>query len=285
MYNDEYFGVLQFTDLRIEQGPTLIMTILPEPIEYFHILGTKIHALTPEMTIEVIDHWISRGIRSHVVVTGAHGIIEMQSDATLRRINNSAGLITPDGMPAVWLGRLKGYRSTERVYGPTLMLKTLAMGVERGYRHFLYGGRPGVVDNLKGILTERYPGLNITGTFCPPFRELSKSEVNHISDMINKSEADIVWCGLGCPKQELWMDRFRPLLKAPVLIGVGAAFDFLSGEKKMAPAWMQRAGLEWFYRLLSDPKRLWKRYIKVVPKFIILNIAEMLHIYHPHGKD
>jgi N-acetylglucosaminyldiphosphoundecaprenol N-acetyl-beta-D-mannosaminyltransferase len=142
------------------------------------------------------------------------------------------------------------------------------LGVARGHKHFLYGGRDGVADKLKEILEQRFSGIQIVGTHCPPFRELTNAEAAALAHSINESGANVVWCGLGCPKQEHWMKRFRPLLDASVLIGVGAGFDFLSGEKPLAPRWIQHSGFEWAFRLVSDPARLWPRYSRVLPRFI-----------------
>jgi N-acetylglucosaminyldiphosphoundecaprenol N-acetyl-beta-D-mannosaminyltransferase len=200
----------------------------------------------------------------------------MQDDPAVLDINNQAGLVTPDGMPEVWLGRLAGHEEIEKVYAPDIMMDTFEASVERGYRHFLYGGKEGVAEKLSRVLRQRYPGIEIVGTYCPLFRPLTEREVADISAEINRSGADVVWCGLGCPKQERWMAQFRPLVQVPVLIGVGAGFDFLSGEKPLAPKWIQQSGLEWFYRMVSEPKRLVRRYASVVPRFIWLNLLEKL---------
>lgn len=245
-------------------------------IENFQILGVKINILTLEKTIETIEDWISTNHKSYIVLTGAHGIIEMQDDPELLRINNSAGLVTPDGMPEVWIGKLKGFKNISKVYAPEIMIETYKKGCEKKYSHFLYGGKEGVAKKLAKLIEEKYPGNKVTGYYCPPFRPLNSDEKDSIVKQINNSNADIVWCGLGCPKQERWMNEFRPLLNAPVLIGVGAGFDFLTGEKPLAPYWITRSGFEWFYRIFSDPKRLLKRYSKIVPKFILLNLFEIL---------
>jgi N-acetylglucosaminyldiphosphoundecaprenol N-acetyl-beta-D-mannosaminyltransferase len=200
----------------------------------------------------------------------------MQSDKTLLAINNHAGLTTPDGMPIVWLGRLKGHRRVEKVYAPDVMMETFAAGVAKGHRHFLYGGDPQGAEQLRAKLVERYPGIRIVGTYSPPFRPLTSAEAEEVTAIINMARPDIVWVGIGCPKQEYWMQRFRPLLDAPVLIGVGAGFDFLAGRKPLAPRWVQHSGFEWLYRLLSEPRRLWPRYSRVVPYFLYLACRDLL---------
>jgi N-acetylglucosaminyldiphosphoundecaprenol N-acetyl-beta-D-mannosaminyltransferase len=245
---------------------------LPE----FFVSGVRIHAIRVADAVSTIDDWISRKHQDYVVLTGAHGVVEMQSDAALREINNRAGLTTPDGMSVVWVGRLRGQRNIEKVYAPDIMHETFQFGVARGYRHFLYGGNDGVAQALKEKLEERYPGIQVVGTYTPPFRALTDAETSEVIRAIDSVETDIVWCGLGCPKQERWMRDFRPKLKAPVLIGVGAGFDFLSGKKPLAPRWIQRSGFEWFYRMLSEPRRLWPRYSRVVPKFVYYAMRDLV---------
>lgn len=245
-------------------------------IRSFHILTVKINELTLNKTIDIIDDWISNNNKDYIVLTGAHGIMEMQDDPELLQINNIAGLVTPDGMPEVWLGKLKGFKNIGKVYAPEIMMETYKKGCEKKYRHFLYGGKEGVAEKLAKVIEEKYLGNKVTGYYCPPFRPLTVEEKESVVKQINDSNADIVWCGLGCPKQERWMNEFRPLLNAPVLIGVGAGFDFLTGEKPLAPYWITRSGFEWFYRIFSDPKRLVKRYGKIIPKFILLNLFEIL---------
>lgn len=242
----------------------------------FEIAGVEIDAIRLRDAIETIDRWIREGRRDYVVLTGAHGVVEMQADPELRRINNQAGLVAPDGMPVVWLGRAAGHRGIEKVYAPTIMNAEFASSVERGHSHYLYGGAPGVADELARRLERRHPGVRIVGTCCPPFRPLTAVEVAEVAAAINASGADVVWCGLGCPKQERWMAQFRPLLRAPVLIGVGGGFDFLAGVKPLAPAWLQRSGFEWLFRLATEPRRLWPRYSRVVPKFLYYAARDVL---------
>jgi N-acetylglucosaminyldiphosphoundecaprenol N-acetyl-beta-D-mannosaminyltransferase len=180
-------------------------------------------------------------------------------------------------MPLVWLCRLAGFRPVERVYGPDLMLAVCEYGVERGYRHFFFGGGPDVPAALAGRLAHRIAGLRVAGVISPPFGETSEPEEERLIGQINDAHPDIVWVGLGTGTQEHWMARHRPRLEAPVLIGVGAAFDFLSGTKPQAPRWMQRSGLEWLFRLLSEPRRLWPRY-RQYPLFLILIAAQLARL-------
>jgi len=243
-----------------------------------NILGVGVSAINMEMALKIIENWISRRERHYVCVTGVHGVMESQRNENLRRIHNQAGLVTPDGIPLVWLCRLKGFRHVDRVYGPDLMLALCDRSVTMGYRHFFYGGENGVPELLAAVLKKRFPSLQVVGTFSPPFRPLTVEEDEQIVQMINEADPDIVWVGLGTPKQELWMAEHRERLKAPVLIGVGAAFDFLSGRKPQAPRWIQRSGLEWLFRLVNEPKRLWKRNLVNNPTFLVLVILQILGI-------
>jgi N-acetylglucosaminyldiphosphoundecaprenol N-acetyl-beta-D-mannosaminyltransferase len=231
------------------------------------ILGVKVSATTMEEALGVIEGWIARGEPHYVCVSGMHGVMESQQDEGLRRIHNSAGLVTPDGMSLVWLCRLKGQRQVERVYGPDLMLALCAVSSVCGYRHFFYGASPEVLDALAARLRARYPGLEVVGTYAPPFRQLSPEEDLQTVQGIREARPDVVWVGLSTPKQERWMAEHVERLGVPVLIGVGAAFDFHAGFKRQAPRWMQRSGLEWFFRLLSEPRRLWRRYLVNIPLF------------------
>jgi len=175
-------------------------------------------------------------------------------------------MVTPDGMPLVWIGNWSGEK-VDRVYGPDLMLAVCERSVEVGARHFLLGGAPGVAEVLAKRLTERFPGLQIAGTLCPTVTDEVPVDLDYVAQ-INETDADIVWVGLGTPKQELWMAAHRPYLEASVLLGVGAAFDFHTGRKPQAPRWIQRSGFEWLYRLCSEPKRLWRRYLHTIPVFV-----------------
>lgn len=233
-------------------------------------LGVAVSAVDMAQAMSVMDDWIARGDRQYVCVTGAHGVIESQSDVALREIHNRAGLVVPDGMPLVWVARSRGHRHVRRVPGPDLMPSFCRHSVEKGYRHFFYGGKEGVPERLEANLTRRFPGLRVVGTYSPPFRPMTPEEDDEIVRRINESGADIVWVGLSTPKQERWMASHRSRLTAPVLLGVGAAFDFNAGLKEKAPVWMQQAGLEWSFRLATEPKRLWRRYLRVVPSFILL---------------
>ncbi len=243
--------------------------------ERVNVLGVGVSAINMPMALEIIAGWIARREPRYVCVTGVHGVMESQRDEDLRRIHNRAGIVAPDGMPLVWLSRLRGFRHVERVYGPDLMLAVCEYSVSRGYRHFFYGGVEGVADRLAAALQKRFPGLQVVGTYSPPFRPLTPEEDEQVVGIINAGDPDIVWVGLSTPKQERWMVEHRDRLRAPVLIGVGAAFDFLSGRKPQAPRWMQRSGLEWLFRLLTEPRRLWRRYLINNPLFVALVLLQL----------
>lgn len=250
----------------------------PEPrtIERFDVLGVPVSALTMADALETIDGWIARRTPQYVCVTGVHGVMESQHDEELRRIHARAGMVTPDGMPLVWLARAGGRRWVERVYGPDLMLACCEASVDRGYRHFFYGGGAGVALRLAERMRGRIRGLDVVGVYSPPFRPLTEAEDDALVRQINHTRPDIVWVGLSTPKQERWMASHVGRISAPVLIGVGAAFDFHAGLKRQAPRWMQRSGLEWSFRLASEPRRLGARYLSNNPRFIWKVAAQML---------
>lgn len=246
-----------------------------ERVEPVNVLGVGIGAVSMAHTLDAIEGWIERRERNYVCVTPAHAVMQARRDPEFRRILNRSGLTTPDGMSIVWLLRLHGHRHVERVYGPDLMLTVCEAGLAKGYRHFLYGGAPGVAGELGARLQTRFPGLRIVGAITPPFGPPTPEEEAQAIAEIDSSHADIVWVGLSTPKQEHWMAAHVGRLSAPVLIGVGAAFDFLSGRKPQAPRWMQRSGLEWLFRLATEPRRLWPRY-RQYPLFVLLAAAQIL---------
>ena len=206
--------------------------------------------------------------RGYVCITGVHGVSEAQKDPAFREILNRAFLNTPDGVPTVWMGRWQGFHEMGRVYGPDLMLKVCELSVKRGFTHFLYGGGPGVAQELQQRLEARFPGLKIVGAYSPPFRSLTTDEETELSSLVSTLKPDVFWVGLSTPKQERFMADFWKKLDATLFFGVGAAFDFHAGRIQQAPAWMQRAGLEWLFRLLMEPRRLWRRYLKNNPLFV-----------------
>jgi N-acetylglucosaminyldiphosphoundecaprenol N-acetyl-beta-D-mannosaminyltransferase len=239
-------------------------------------LGVQVSAIDTHSAMAMLDGWIQAGRSEYVCVTGVHGIMESRRDPVLRRIHNAAGLVTPDGMPLVWMAHRLGFPDVRRVYGPDLMQNMTELSSKRGYRNYYFGGRPGIAERLREIMVGAYPGLRVVGTLSPPFKTPSLPEDAAMVEAINEAEPDIVWVGLSTPKQERWMASHRERLNAPLLIGVGAAFDFLSGEKRQAPAWMQQSGLEWLFRMATEPRRLAGRYIRNNPAFLLLAAHQLL---------
>ena len=240
------------------------MSVIPR----VDVLGVGVSAVDMDMAVSEIARWIEEREQHYVCVTGVHGVMESQRDPALKEIHNRSGLTTPDGMPLVWSARWAGAKHVSRVYGPDLMLAICERAVERGWSSFFYGGKEGVPDLLAQRLQDRFPGLQVAGTFSPPFRPLNEQEDQDVVERIDASGTDIVWVGLSTPKQEHWMADHFGRLEAPVLLGVGAAFDIHAGLLPQAPEWMQRSGLEWLYRLSREPKRLWKRYMINNPLFV-----------------
>ena len=237
--------------------------------ERVDVLGVGISAISLDGAVDEIMRWIHDGERHYVCVTNVHTVMECQHDKELRRIHNASGLTTPDGMPIVWCLRRAGALGVTRVYGPDLMLALSKPLAETGRSVFLYGTTPRTLELLSARLTSQFPGLHIAGSYAPPFRPLTPVEDADVVRLINDSAADVVWVGLGAVKQEYWMATHREALQANVLIGVGAAFDFHAGVVKQAPLWMQAHGLEWVYRLCREPRRLWRRYLRTNPAFVL----------------
>lgn len=242
---------------------------------YFRVLGVRVDALQLPDVSAIIEQWVQdHGRCRYIAVTGIHGVMEAQHDPEFKRILNSADLVVPDGMPLVWLSRLKGIGLKRRVYGPELMLSVCQQRTSERLRHFLLGGAPGVADRLAIVLQDKYPGLEIVGICSPPFRPLTSDEDEKLVAAMNRTSPDIVWVGLGTPLQERWMHEHRDRLNASVLLGVGAAFDLHAGIKKQAPVWMRENGMEWLFRLLQEPRRLWRRYLVYGSQFIFYVLLE-----------
>ncbi|WP_353475859.1 WecB/TagA/CpsF family glycosyltransferase (plasmid) [Salipiger sp. H15] len=234
------------------------------------LLGVRVSVLNLATAVARILDMVREGRRGYVCVAGAHGLVDSQSNALLKAAFNRADLVTPDGMPLVWELRRRGHQDAGRVYGPDLMLALFGQGL----RHYIYGATDRTLELLQARLRERFPEAEIVGAYAPPFRPLTETEETLVAARINAARPDIVWVGIGAPKQECWMARMRDRLDAPVLIGVGAAFDFHAGLQRQAPAWMQRRGFEWAFRLSVEPRRLWRRYLRVVPTYMLLLAME-----------
>jgi len=247
-----------------------------QPHPTVNILGVPVSATYMQEAVDRIFGWVTDRTPGYVLLAGVHGIMECQRDPELLEIYQRAAMCAPDGMPTVWLGWAHGHKSMDRCYGPGLMLEVLAQSVKQGTRHYLYGGDEGVAEQLRDLLVERFPGLLVVGAETPPFRALTRSEDEAVVTRIAEARADIVWVGLSTPKQDRWMAEHVGRIHAPVLLGVGAAFDFHTGRVRQAPRPIQRAGLEWAFRLAMEPRRLWRRYLYANPRFIVKASAQLL---------
>lgn len=240
----------------------------------FRIGGTRVDGTTRPQAIAAFKEWIQAGRKAYVAFCTASTVVNAQSDPELRAALEEATLVTPDGMPLVWRGRQVSEDAIERVYGPDFMLDFFG-ATDASVRHFFYGGGPGVAQEMVRRLKERFDHLNVVGTLCPERvtgREIVAADVA----AINAARPDVVWVGLGHPKQEKWMRTHRAALDAPVLAGVGAAFDFHAGLKKEAPRWMKNSGFQWLHRLIQEPRRLWRRYLIGNARFALLVLRDAL---------
>jgi N-acetylglucosaminyldiphosphoundecaprenol N-acetyl-beta-D-mannosaminyltransferase len=241
---------------------------MPPPVR-FNVLGTGVSALSLVEARDIVLSVRGRPQCGYICCATAYNLNLARSDLALRSAYNRSLLTTPDGMPLVWLGRWHGHKGITRVYGPDLMEGVCDAGRAVGLTHYFCGGKPGVAEELKSRLTSRFPGLQVVGTFTPPFRTLTVDEDAMLRADVAARKPDIIWVGLSTPTQEKFMRAHAATLDAGLLVGVGAAFDFLSGRVPQAPRWMQRSGLEWFHRLCTEPRRLWKRYLVHSPLFVL----------------
>jgi N-acetylglucosaminyldiphosphoundecaprenol N-acetyl-beta-D-mannosaminyltransferase len=242
--------------------------VLP-PVTQAPVLGVPLAVTDYERTLDWIDAAVALGAREYLCVAAVHTVMESRDDAALREAVDGAAFTVPDGQPLAWALRALGHDIEQRVYGPELMARACARAERSGQRFYFYGGRDdAALARLTGNLRERFPRLQLAGGFSPPHRELSDAERDEVAARINAARPDVVWVGIGVPKQEKWMAALRDRLDAPVLVGVGAAFDFHAGLVPQAPAWMQRAGLEWLFRLNQEPRRLFRRYARHNPRFV-----------------
>lgn len=245
-----------------------------------NVLGVGISRVNLASAVETLAGWVERGERGYVCIRDAHGVVLCQHDEDLRRVHNEAAMVTPDGMPLVWFCRALGYSEVSRVYGPDLMCAVLQDEALRKRRHFLLGGGPGVAEALAAALAQRFPGFRAAGLYAPPPEATHSGVDRQALAALEAARAEFVWVGLGSPKQERWMARHAPFVSATAMIGVGAAFDFLSGRKVQAPRWLQRTGLEWVFRLATEPRRLAGRYLHTVPTFAFLALLAATGLRH-----
>jgi N-acetylglucosaminyldiphosphoundecaprenol N-acetyl-beta-D-mannosaminyltransferase len=249
-------------------------SLQPDPVDVLRpadvaVLGIPLGLTDYERTLDWIDAKVAVRSRGYVCVCNVHTVMASAEDPQLRSALLGSSLNVPDGQPLVWALAALGHRLDDRVYGPELMARACARSAASGHRLYLYGGRnQGALVQLALNLRQRYPGVKIVGGYSPPHRPLTDEERSAVVGEINRSRADVVWVGIGVPKQEKWMAQMRDELDAPILVGVGAAFDFHAGLVPQAPGWMQEHGLEWAYRLAREPRRLWRRYLRYNPRFV-----------------
>jgi N-acetylglucosaminyldiphosphoundecaprenol N-acetyl-beta-D-mannosaminyltransferase len=244
------------------------------------VLGIHIAPIDMEGAVAVLAQALQQQIRGYVCLTGVHGIMEALRDPGLRPVYADSLLNLPDGIPTVWLGHWQGHKGMRQTTGPDLMIEMLRHPEFAGSTHFLYGGKPGIADELRHELERRFPAVRIIGTYTPPFRDFRDEEEQDFIDTIGRLRPDIVWVGISTPRQERFMQHMLPLLDVRLMFGVGAAFDFHTGRIKDSPAWVKQVGLQWFDRMLQDPKHLWKRYLRNNPAFlwhIVLQLTGLAH--------
>ena len=238
-----------------------------------NVLGVGVSSINLAQAVAALDEALRLRRKGYICFAGVHPVMEAQADAELKRIYNRSFLTTPDGMPMVWLNRWQGVRHVSRVYGPDLMLEIFRLSESRGWKHFFYGGSDGVAEAMRVEMMNRFPKLQVVGTFEPPFRALTAEEETQLSAQVRAAQPDLMWVGLGSPKQDRFMAAMLPKLDVTLMAGVGAAFNFFTGRVPQAPRWMQRSGLEWFYRCLHEP-RVRGRYFSTVPRFIVAALAQ-----------
>jgi N-acetylglucosaminyldiphosphoundecaprenol N-acetyl-beta-D-mannosaminyltransferase len=255
----------------VSSGETTAAPAIPR----INVLGVGVSAINLARATAAVDDALRRRRKGYICFAGVHPVMEAQDDLELKRIYNRSFLTTPDGMPMVWLNRWHGESHVSRVYGPDLMLEVFQLSEHRGYRQFFYGGNDGVAEAMRVEMKRRFPKLQIVGTFEPPFRALTPEEEKQLVEEIRACRPDIMWVGLGSPKQDRFMAEYLPKLDVTLMAGVGAAFNFYTGRVPQAPRWMQRSGFEWLYRCVHEP-RVRARYFSTVPRFILAALAQTL---------
>jgi len=238
------------------------------------ILGSRVDPISYTQTVQHVVAWAQKHESRYVCVANVHMLMEAHDSPEFQRVVNDADLVTPDGMPLVWMLRRLGYSQQERVYGPDLTLKLIDAVATQDIGVGFYGGTTETLAQLTTSFKERYPNLKIKYSYSPPFRQLTSEEDESVILAVNASEVEILFIGLGCPKQEHWMAAHKGRIQA-VMLGVGVAFDFHAGNKQQAPLWMQRSGLEWLFRFLQEPSRLWRRYLYQNPRFMVLALMQL----------
>jgi N-acetylglucosaminyldiphosphoundecaprenol N-acetyl-beta-D-mannosaminyltransferase len=242
----------------------------------FKVLGVKVAAVQIPDVVCQMERWIGDGVKGkYIACANVHMIMEAVHRKDFAEVLAQADLVAPDGMPLIWTANRQGLRLKRRVYGPDLLMDFCRSTQEQNYRHYFFGGAEGVAETMVRKLQAQFP-LNAVGIMSPPFRKLTPAEDRAMIDKINDARPDIVWVCLGCPKQERWMYEHRDAIQAPVMVGLGQAFDIYAGTLKQAPPFMREHGLEWLFRLFTEPRRLWRRYLVYNSKFIYYNLLQSL---------
>jgi len=244
-----------------------------------NIYGMKVDMIQIPGVIEAMEGWIKdKSFGNYIVISNANDAAISRSDSKVKQAVNESSLSVPDGFSLILLARLNGHPLKRRVYGPDLMHDFLKVSESKGYSHFFYGSTEDILNKLKLRFKKEFPSLKLAGVYSPPFGSITKEKEEEIVDKINRASPDVLWVGLGCPKQQLWMHRHRDKFKVPVMVGVGAAFDFIAKAKAQAPNWMRDNGLEWLFRLSTEPKRLWKRYLVANWLFLWFFLREFIRL-------
>ena len=251
------------------------MFLANSPFDRLSVAGINFDFIPQGHILDILQNWRITGKRTYLAVTNPHSVMLCRRDPDMRHATAHATLTLPDGVGIILAAKLLGYGRRHRCTGPALMLEICDRGRELNFRHFFLGGAQGIPEKLAHRLQSRFPGLHVCGTLSPPFRHLSDDEDNQLVRYINSTKPDILWIGLGAPKQEIWMANHFGRIHAPVMIGVGAAFDFHSGNLSWAPGWVRRFGIEWAYRLLREPRRMWRRNLDS-PLFLLHVLAQSL---------
>ena len=255
------------------------MTDCDLPLPCANVLGVRVSAVDMTLAVDLSDQWLqSADGCGYICATGVHGVMEAHADLETRRILNRALINLPDGMPMTWVGHFQGFHNMDRVFGPDFMMAMCRLSVERGYRNFFYGGKPGVAALLSETLQRKIPGLQVVGTYTPPFRNLNSEEEKEVVALLRTTQPHIIWVGLSTPKQEQFMAQYVDLFQAPLMVGVGAAFDFHTGAIRDCSSWVKRCGLQWLHRLMQDPRHLWKRYLRNNPAFLWRIAGQLLRL-------
>jgi N-acetylglucosaminyldiphosphoundecaprenol N-acetyl-beta-D-mannosaminyltransferase len=252
-----------------------------------NVLGVGIHSVNLQSAVELMEAAAISKVRGYVCVTGVHGVIEAQDNPTYKRVLNNSFLTVPDGRPGVWVGWAQGCKEMEQVGGPDLILRFCQLSSQKGYTQFFYGGAPGIAEKLRDALIRRYPGLKVVGTYTPPFRSLNPQEECEIGELLARLKPDVTWICLGAPRQELFMAQYLGKFETTLMVGVGAAFDMHAGRIRDAPQWVKHLGLAWVHRFMQEPKKLWKRYLKVNPRFTWAIALQLLGLkkYNLEGNE